>query len=150
MQALLGIDIGTSGCKALLIGIDGAVIAADTASYPLSQPQLGWAEQDPELWVEGARRAVAGALAKAPTLELLCVGLSGQMHGLVSLDAGHQVLRPAILWNDQRNSAECEQITEAAGGLKGLLAATNNRMLVGYTVVRLCGCSSMSLISSLA
>ncbi|ETO49578.1 hypothetical protein L327_0122900 [Yersinia pestis S3] len=74
MQALLGIDIGTSGCKALLIGIDGAVIAADTASYPLSQPQLGWAEQDPELWVEGARRAVAGALAKAPTLELLCVG----------------------------------------------------------------------------
>lgn len=88
MQALLGIDIGTSGCKALLIGIDGAVIAADTASYPLSQPQLGWAEQDPELWVEGARRAVAGALAKAPTLELLCVGLSGQMHGLVSLDAG--------------------------------------------------------------
>lgn len=133
MQALLGIDIGTSGCKALLIGIDGAVIAADTASYPLSQPQLGWAEQDPELWVEGARRAVAGALAKAPTLELLCVGLSGQMHGLVSLDAAHQVLRPAILWNDQRNSAECEQITEAAGGLKGLLAATNNRMLVGYT-----------------
>ncbi|WP_145476978.1 xylulokinase [Yersinia similis] len=133
MQALLGIDIGTSGCKALLIGIDGAVIAADTASYPLSQPQLGWAEQDPELWVEGARRAVAGALAKAPTLELLCVGLSGQMHGLVSLDVAHQVLRPAILWNDQRNSAECEQITDVAGGLKGLLAATNNRMLVGYT-----------------
>jgi xylulokinase len=133
MQALLGIDIGTSGCKALLMSVDGAVIAADTATYPLSQPRSGWTEQDPELWVEGARRAVAGALAKAPEVELLCVGLSGQMHGLVPLDASHRVLRPAILWNDQRNGAECELITEAAGGLEGLLAATNNRMLVGYT-----------------
>lgn len=133
MQALLGIDIGTSGCKALLLSTEGAVIAAATATYPLSQPRPGWAEQDPELWVQGARRAVADALAKAPAVELLCVGLSGQMHGLVPLDASQQVLRPAILWNDQRNSAECEQITAAVGGLQALLAATNNRMLVGYT-----------------
>ena len=133
MQALLGIDIGTSGCKALLIGTDGAVIAADTASYPLSQPRPGWTEQDPELWVQGARQAVAGALAKAPEVQILCIGLSGQMHGLTPLDAQHRVLRPAILWNDQRNAAECAQITEAAGGLGGLLAATNNRMLIGYT-----------------
>lgn len=133
MQALLGIDIGTSGCKALLIGIDGAVIAADTATYPLSQPRPGWTEQDPELWIEGARKAVAGALAKAPGVEILCVGLSGQMHGLTPLDADHRVLRPAILWNDQRNGAECAALTEAAGGLEGLLAATNNRMLIGYT-----------------
>lgn len=133
MQALLGIDIGTSGCKALLIGTDGAVIAADTATYPLSQPRPGWTEQDPELWVAGARQAVAGALAAAPQVEILCIGLSGQMHGLTPLDADHQVLRPAILWNDQRNGAECDAITEAAGGLKGLLAATNNRMLIGYT-----------------
>ncbi|WP_062562965.1 xylulokinase [Paracoccus aminovorans] len=133
MQALLGIDIGTSGCKALLIGIDGAVIAADVATYPLSQPHPGWTEQDPELWIEGARKAVAGALAKAPGVEILCVGLSGQMHGLTPLDADHRVLRPAILWNDQRNGAECAALTEAAGGLEGLLAATNNRMLVGYT-----------------
>lgn len=133
MQALLGIDIGTSGCKALLIGVGGAVIAADTASYPLSQPRPGWTEQDPELWVEGARKAVAGALAKAPAVKILCVGLSGQMHGLTPLDAQHRVLRPAILWNDQRNGAECAALTEKAGGLDGLLAATNNRMLVGYT-----------------
>jgi xylulokinase len=133
MQALLGIDIGTSGCKALLLGVQGGVIATDTATYQLSQPRPGWTEQDPELWIEGARRAIAGALAKAPGVELICVGLSGQMHGLVPLDASHQVLRPAILWNDQRNEAECQQITEAAGGLQGLLAATNNRMLVGYT-----------------
>ncbi|RDD96366.1 MULTISPECIES: xylulokinase [Paracoccus] len=133
MQALLGIDIGTSGCKALLIGTDGAVIAADTATYPLSQPRPGWTEQDPELWIEGARKAVARALAKAPGVEILCVGLSGQMHGLTPLDADHRVLRPAILWNDQRNGAECAALTKAAGGLEGLLAATNNRMLVGYT-----------------
>ncbi|WP_288950616.1 xylulokinase [uncultured Paracoccus sp.] len=133
MQALLGIDIGTSGCKALLIGTDGAVIAADTATYPLAQPRPGWTEQDPELWIEGARKAVAGALVKAPGVDILCVGLSGQMHGLTPLDAGHRVLRPAILWNDQRNSAECEALAKAAGGSEGLLAATNNRMLVGYT-----------------
>ncbi|RWR29093.1 xylulokinase [Sinirhodobacter populi] len=133
MQALLGIDIGTSGCKALLIGTDGAVIAADTATYPLSQPHPGWTEQDPELWVTGARKAVAGALARAPGVEILCIGLSGQMHGLTPLDAGHRVLRPAILWNDQRNGPECAALTEAAGGVEGLLSLTNNRMLVGYT-----------------
>lgn len=133
MQALLGIDIGTSGCKALLIGTDGAIIATDTATYPLSQPHPGWSEQDPELWVEGARRAVAGALAKAPCVEILCIGLAGQMHGLTPLDASHRVLRPAILWNDQRNAAECARLTERAGGVERLLEATNNRMLVGYT-----------------
>lgn len=133
MQALLGIDIGTSSCKALLIATDGSVIAADTATYPLSQPRPGWTEQDPELWVEGARKSVAGVLAKAPKVEILSIGLSGQMHGLVPLDGNHSVLRPAILWNDQRTGAECAEITESAGGLAGLLKATNNRMLPGYT-----------------
>lgn len=133
MQALLGIDIGTSACKALLIDTEGAVIAADTAAYPLSQPRPGWTEQDPELWVEAVRSAIAGVLAKAPAVEVLCIGLSGQMHGLTPLDKSHRVLRPAILWNDQRNAVECSEITEAAGGLEGLLAATNNRMLIGYT-----------------
>lgn len=133
MQALFGIDIGTSGCKALLIGTDGSVIGASAASYPLSQPRPGWAEQDPELWIEGARRAVADVLTKAPPLEILCIGLSGQMHGLVPLDRDHKVLRPAILWNDQRTGPECAVITEAAGGEDGLLAVTDNRMLPGYT-----------------
>jgi len=133
MQVLLGIDIGTSGCKALLIDVNGKVVATDTATYPLSRPKPGWTEQDPELWVEGARQAVAGVLAKAPKVEILSIGLSGQMHGLVPLDASNKVLRPAILWNDQRNKAECEHIVDVAGGLDGLLAATNNRMLVGYT-----------------
>jgi len=132
-SVILGVDIGTSGCKALLLDPEGQVVASETAHYGLSQPRPGWTEQDPELWIEGARAAIAGALAKAGPVEILAVGLSGQMHGLTPLDADRNVLRPAILWNDQRNAAECAAITEAAGGLEALLAATNNRMLVGYT-----------------
>lgn len=130
---LLGIDIGTSGCKALLIGMGGDVVATDTVTYPLSQPRPGWTEQHPALWIEGARQAVAGALAEAGPVEIIGVGLTGQMHGLVALDRHHQVLRPAILWNDQRNGPECDQIIAASGGLEALLGEVNNRMLVGYT-----------------
>lgn len=132
-QILLGIDIGTSGCKALLIDGDGAVLASSTETYGLSQPHPGWTEQDPQLWIDGARAAVAGVLAKKPKVEIAAIGLSGQMHGLTPLDADGKVLRPALLWNDQRNGAECAWVTERAGGIEGLLAHTNNRMLVGYT-----------------
>lgn len=132
-EALLGIDIGTSGCKALLIDANGAVLASRTETYGLSQPRPGWTEQDPQLWVDGARKAVANVVASKPGIEIAAIGLSGQMHGLTPLDAQHKVLRPALLWNDQRNGEECAEITERAGGLDGLLARTNNRMLVGYT-----------------
>ena len=132
-QALLGIDIGTSGCKALLIDGNGAVLASSTETYGLSQPHSGWTEQEPQSWIEGARAAVAGVLARRPDAVVAAVGLSGQMHGLTPLDASHNVLRPAILWNDQRNAAECAEITQRAGGVEGLLAHTNNRMLIGYT-----------------
>ncbi|UHD44032.1 xylulokinase [Aureimonas altamirensis] len=132
-EVLLGIDIGTSGCKALVLDLDGTPIASATATYPLARPRPGWTEQDPALWVDGARKAVAEALAASGRTQIRCIGLSGQMHGLVALDEGHRVLRPALLWNDQRNGAECAEITERAGGLEALLAATNNRMLIGYT-----------------
>lgn len=132
-QALLGIDIGTSGCKALLIDGEGAVLVSRTETYGLARPRPGWTEQDPALWIEGARAAVASVLSGRPDVAIAAVGLSGQMHGLTPLDAGHKVLRPAILWNDQRNGAECAAITERAGGVESLLAQTNNRMLVGYT-----------------
>ena len=131
--ALLGIDIGTSGCKALLIDGDGSVLASRTESYGLSQPRPGWTEQDPSLWIDGARRAIAGVLQERPDAEIGGIGLSGQMHGMTPLDEAHNVLRPALLWNDQRNAAECAEITERAGGVEALLALTNNRMLVGYT-----------------
>jgi xylulokinase len=132
-QAVLGIDIGTSGCKALLLGSDGAVIASRTTTYALTQPRPGWTEQDPALWVKGAADAVRALVAECPDVEITGIGLSGQMHGLTALDADHKVLRPAPLWNDQRNLAECNDITERAGGPDALSAMTNNRMLIGYT-----------------
>ncbi|MBB3934152.1 xylulokinase [Aureimonas phyllosphaerae] len=132
-ECLLGIDIGTSGCKALLAGLDGTVLASRTETYPLSQPRPGWSEQDPADWVDATRRAVGALQAERPGLVVKAIGLSGQMHGLTPLDAAHRVLRPAILWNDQRNGPECAEATERAGGEEALLALTNNRMLVGYT-----------------
>ncbi|MCD2185341.1 xylulokinase [Rhizobium sp. GN54] len=132
-SALLGIDIGTSGCKALLLSVDGDVLATSTATYGLSQPHVGWTEQDPALWIEGTRKAVAQVMEKRSDVELICIGLSGQMHGLTPLDKDRKVLRPALLWNDQRNAAEVAEITQKAGGLDALIEQTGNRMLVGYT-----------------
>ncbi|MCX8278975.1 xylulokinase [Phyllobacterium sp. 0TCS1.6C] len=131
--ALLGIDIGTSGCKALLLSVDGDVLATGTATYGLSQPRAGWTEQDPSLWVEGTRKAVAEVMDQRRDVKLASIGLSGQMHGLTPLDKDKKVLRPAILWNDQRNAAEAAEITRKAGGIEALIGRTGNRMLVGYT-----------------
>ncbi|RUT33172.1 xylulokinase [Arsenicitalea aurantiaca] len=131
--ALLGVDIGTSSCKALLLDAEGTVLASETVAYPVSTPRPFWSEQDPQSWIEGARKAIAGLRAKAPGIEILAIGLSGQMHGLTPLDDALEVIRPAILWNDQRNAAECAEITAAIGGEAAMLAATNNRMLIGYT-----------------
>ena len=132
-EAVLGIDIGTSGCKALLLSTDGALLGSETATYDLAQPRPGWTEQDPALWIEGARRAVGQLLAGHGDVEIRAIGLSGQMHGLTPLDAEDRVLRPALLWNDQRNGAECAALTDRAGGEEALRGYTNNRMLLGYT-----------------
>jgi len=131
--AILGIDIGTSGCKALLLSPAGTVLATHTATYDASAPRPGWSEQDPEDWITGARAAISGVLAKRQSTKIAAIGLSGQMHGLTPLDEAHRVLRPAILWNDQRNAVECAEMTEVVGGRTALLAETNNRMLPGYT-----------------
>jgi len=132
-NVVLGIDIGTSACKAVLVDDSGAVRGVESASYPLSMPRENWSEQNPHDWVAGARQAVAALMSRAGAVEVSAIGLSGQMHGLTALDAGHQVLRPAILWNDSRTTAECAEITAAAGGLDALLKCTNNPMLTGYT-----------------
>jgi len=129
----LGIDVGTSACKALALSSEGAILATGVADYGLSQPRPGWTEQDPALWVAGARRAVAEVLAAVPKERIACIGLSGQMHGFTPLDTNGEVVRPAILWNDQRNAREAEELAELAGGDTALLGLTNNRMLVGYT-----------------
>ncbi|MHB1244459.1 MAG: FGGY family carbohydrate kinase, partial [Gaiellaceae bacterium] len=107
MTALVGIDVGTSGVKALALSPAGEILARAERTYPLSTPRPGWAEQDPEAWWSAAQGALAD-LAVEPT----SIGWSGQMHGLVVLDERGDAIRPAILWNDQRTAAECAEIEE--------------------------------------
>jgi xylulokinase len=129
-KLVVGIDVGTSGLKAIALSESGKIVARAERSYPLSTPQPGWSEQDPDHWVSAAR----DVLAELPEPEGL--GFSGQMHGLVSLDADDNVIRPAILWNDGRTTAECREI-EATIGLERLIELTGNRALEGYTAPKL-------------
>lgn len=133
MTLLAGLDVGTSSVKGLLISPDGLVRAQAEAAHRLSTPRPGWAEQDPADWWAGAR-AVLDELGRAGPIA--GIGLSGQMHGLVALDARGRVLRPAILWNDQRTGVECAEI-ERAIGLDELVARTGNRALPGFTAPKL-------------
>ena len=131
MTSLVGLDIGTTGVKALALSADGVVTGRAEEEYPLSTPRPGWAEQDPEDWVRAAEAALAHlGGGERP------VGLSGQMHGLVVLDSEQRVLRPAILWNDQRTAAECAEIEERIG-LGRLIELTGNRALPGFTAPKL-------------
>jgi xylulokinase len=130
-RTLVGLDVGTTGVKAVAIDEHGAVVARAEEGHALSTPRAGWAEQDPEDWWRASQRALA-ALAVEPR----AIGLSGQMHGLVALDAHDRVLRPAILWNDQRTAAECVEIEERVG-LERLIALTGNRALTGFTAPKL-------------
>lgn len=134
-ELLLGIDLGTSGCKSILIDPAGGVIASSLREYPIHAPRAGWTEQHPKDWWQGVCDGLAELLATPGVDPVLIrgIGLSGQMHGMVALDADHRVIRPAILWNDQRNHAQCEAIHAACGGIEGLVKLTNNRMLIGYT-----------------
>ncbi len=135
---LLGIDVGTSGSKAILIGAGGAVEASATTEYPLYTPQPLWAEQNPSDWwaatVTSIKRVLEqGGVAAA---DVAGVGLTGQMHGLVLLDAQGEVLRPCIMWNDQRTAAQCAAITEKVG-LDNVLRLTGNPILPGFTAPKI-------------
>jgi xylulokinase len=130
--ALVGLDVGTTGVKAIRISETGEVLARHEEEYPLSIPQPGWAEQDPEDWWQASERALTTVGAG----DGASVGLTGQMHGLVLLDASDRVLRPAILWNDQRTGAECAEIEERVG-FERLVALTGNRALPGFTAPKL-------------
>jgi xylulokinase len=130
-ESFIGIDVGTTAVKALAVSPSGEVLARAQASYPLSTPRPGWAEQDPEDWWRATQEALA-ALGVRPA----AIGLSGQMHGLVALDASDQVIRPAILWNDGRTQRQCDAI-EATVGLDRLIALTGNRALAGFTAPKL-------------
>lgn len=133
-MVFLGIDISTTGAKALLIDDRGEVLGKGTSGYPLSTPRPLWSEQDPGDWWAGTVSSIRRALEEAELGgdRIEAVGLTGQMHGLVLLDSAGTVLRPAILWNDQRTSKQCDEITERVG-LRDLLAIAGNRALTGFT-----------------
>jgi xylulokinase len=128
-DALIGLDVGTSGVKGIAISGDGEILAVAEEGYPLSTPHPGWSEQDPEDWWL-ASQAVLARLPDGP------IGFSGQMHGLVVQDDAGTVLRPAILWNDQRTAVECAEIEERVG-LARLIELTGNRALTGFTAPKL-------------
>ena len=117
-MALLGIDLGTTGVKALLIDETGASLASVTVEYPIYTPKPLWSEQEPKDWWQGTVDAIKQVMAKANVKgsAITGIGLSGQMHGLTPLDKDGQVIRRAILWNDGRTAAECAEYVQRAGG----------------------------------
>jgi xylulokinase len=138
MSYLLGLDISTTGAKALIIDREGRVIASHTTPQPISQPKPLWSEQNPADWWNGIAQSIRAALEAANLSgdDIVAVGPTGQMHGLVLMDEAGDVLRPAMLWNDQRTQAECDWITERVGAAR-LIALTGNRALTGFTAPKL-------------
>ena len=135
-EVVVGLDVGTTGVKGIAVAPDGTVAAVAEHGYPLSTPQAGWSEQDPEDWWR-ATEVVLGTLGAEPSgARIAGIGLTGQMHGLVALDTSDSVIRPAILWNDQRTGAECAEIEERIG-LDRLISLTGNRALTGFTAPKL-------------
>jgi len=134
----LGIDVSTTGSKALLVDENGAVAATAAAPHTLQTPRPLWSEQDPREWWQASSTAVRAALQQAGVSgeSILAVGLTGQMHGLVLLDEQGEVLRPAILWNDQRTQAQCDEIHRRIGREK-FIQITGNVALPGFTAPKI-------------
>jgi len=143
MSYLLGIDIGTSGTKSLICDSSGQVLATASAEHDISSPQPGWSEQDPSQWWSAVIKATKSVVAKAKIdpSQVSGIGLSGQMHGSVFLDdsphESAEALRPALLWNDQRTVAECDELEKAAGSRKKLIEMTGNPALTGFTAPKI-------------
>jgi xylulokinase len=130
VSVLLGLDVGTGGARAVAVDESGNVVAEASSKYPLHSPRPGWTEQDPEDWSESAKEAL-GKVAAEVEDEVVALGLTGQMHGSVFLDASGDVIRPALLWNDQRTEAQCEKITEAVGEER-LIQLAGNPAITGF------------------
>src|SRR5215213_1056374 len=130
-RTAIGIDVGTSAVKVIAVAEDGEVLERREIPYPLSTPKPGWSEQDPDDWWAATEQALDGL-----TDGVAGIGLSGQMHGLVTLDASDRPIRPAILWNDQRTGAECAEIEQRVG-FDRLVELTGNRALTGFTAPKL-------------
>ncbi len=136
MAYYIGIDLGTSACKLLLVGEDGAVLNEVTKEYPLSFPYPGWSEQAPEDWWRAVTEGVPELLAGFDAAQVAGIGSGGQMHGLVALDENDQVIRPAILWNDGRTAKQVDYLNETIGREK-LSQYTANIAFAGFTAPKL-------------
>jgi xylulokinase len=136
---LIGIDVGTGGSRAVLIDTAGKIVSSATVEHkPFISPQTGWAEQDPHDWWRASAAAIRAAITKAaiPAEQIKAIGLSGQMHGAVMLDAADEVLRPAIIWCDQRSGEQCEKLTANVGSSR-LIELTCNPALTGFTLPKI-------------
>ncbi|MEL6407166.1 MAG: xylulokinase [Chloroflexota bacterium] len=135
---VMGIDISTTGAKALIVDAEGNVVASHNTPQSLSQPKPLWSEQNPADWWAGIQQSIQGALQTSGLSgdAIDAIGLTGQMHGLVILDSAGEVLRPSILWNDQRTQAQCDSMTETIG-FERLIQLTGNRALTGFTAPKL-------------
>lgn len=131
----MGIDVGTSGTKTILVDLKGKVVATATENYPLLTPKPGWTEQHPEDWWRAAKSTIRSILksSKVKPSSIKGIGFSGQMHGSVFLDKDHNVVRPCLLWNDSRTAEVCEEITHRIGQ-QALHKAVSNPCLTGFTL----------------
>ena len=136
MNSYIGIDLGTSGAKFLLVAADGTILAENTQSYPVYYPQAGWSEQRPEDWYAAALAGIAALLHGQDKAAVRGISFGGQMHGLVALDKDDNVIRPAILWNDGRTEAQTAYLNEAVGKDK-LAQWTGNIAFAGFTAPKI-------------
>lgn len=135
-EVALGLDLGTSGVRVVATDTKGNLLDEVTRTYPLHTPQPGWTEQDPEDWKNETVTALKELVGRLEPHTILGLGLSGQMHGMVPLDAGGHVVRNAILWNDQRTGAAVEEINERIPS-KTMIARTGNPAITGFHVCKL-------------
>lgn len=138
MSYFIGIDSSTTATKALVMDADGGIVGIGRSEYAFDTPNPLWAEQDAQLWWTASVDAITSVLesTRIHPSEVIGVGLTGQMHGLVMLDANGQVLRPSILWNDQRTQAECDEIRQIVGRDR-LISVTGNDALTGFTAPKI-------------
>jgi len=139
MGYLLGLDIGTSGAKALLISVEGKIVSSKTVFYPLATPHPGWAEQSPSDWWEATVKVIKETVSNnlIDSSEIKGISLSGQMHSSIFLDEKMEVIRPAILWSDTRTSEQCQEIYTKVGGLNQLIHYVSNPALEGFTAPKI-------------
>lgn len=137
-KCFLGLDVATGSTKALLVDENGSVLAKEISTYGLSTPRALWSEQDPAWWTDATDKVIRGVLQKAKVSgEQVCgVGITGQMHGLVLLDSVGQVIRPALLWNDQRTEKQCEEIHSLVGRERQI-EITGKPALTGFTAPKM-------------